>query len=42
MNHSNLDGTLVGGELGGKAADQGEHSLMSARPGLCGGHRAIE
>ena len=25
MNHSNKDGTLVGGEWGGKAADQGEH-----------------
>ena len=25
MNHSNKDGRLVGGEWGGKAADQGEH-----------------
>jgi hypothetical protein len=25
MNHLNKDGTLVGGEWGGKAADQGEH-----------------
>ena len=25
MSHSNKDGTLVGGEWGGKAADQGEH-----------------
>jgi len=25
MNHSNKDGRLVGGEGGGKAADQGEH-----------------
>jgi hypothetical protein len=25
MNHSNKGGTLVGGEWGGKAADQGEH-----------------
>jgi hypothetical protein len=25
MNHSNKDGTLVGGEWGGKAADHGEH-----------------
>jgi hypothetical protein len=28
MNHSNKDGTLVGGEWGGKAADQGEHSCI--------------
>jgi hypothetical protein len=28
MNHSNKDGTLVGGECGGKAADQGEHSSI--------------
>jgi hypothetical protein len=26
MNHSNKDGKHVGGEGGGKAADQGEHS----------------
>jgi hypothetical protein len=28
MNHSNKDGALVGGEWGGKAADQGEHSSI--------------
>ena len=26
MNHSNKDGNIVGGEWGGKAADQGERS----------------
>jgi FlaG/FlaF family flagellin (archaellin) len=32
MNHSNKDGTLVGGEWGGKAADQGEHSSFDRYP----------
>jgi len=34
MNHSNKDGTLVGGEWGGKAADQGEHSSIRHVPDL--------
>jgi hypothetical protein len=28
MNHSNKDGSFVGGEGGGKAADRGEHSSI--------------
>ena len=32
MNYSNKDGTLVGGEWGGKAADQGEHSPIRHVP----------
>src|ERR1039458_5932000 len=32
MNHSNKGGTLVGGEGGGKAADQGEHFLIRHVP----------
>jgi hypothetical protein len=32
MNHSNKDGTLVGGEWGGKAADQGDHSSICHVP----------
>src|ERR1017187_6895113 len=32
MNHSNKDGTLVGGECGGKAADQGERSCIRHVP----------
>ena len=32
MNHSNKDGTLVGGEWGGKAADRGEHSSFDTYP----------
>ena len=32
MNHSNKDGRLVGGEWGGKAADQGEHFPVGMYP----------
>ena len=32
MNHSNKDGRLVGGEWGGKAADQGGHSSFDTYP----------